>query len=176
MHGIIFDLDQTLIDSNRAKRLRDMRLWKEVYTVIPKLPAYSGINQLLADLHSHSIPVAIVTAAPESYCFRVIAHNAWPVSHYVCWHDTKFHKPHPEPFLKACELMRVSAKNVMAVGDDPNDIIAARRAGMMSVAALWGCNDSKRLTYERPDHICKDVNALRCVIETCFPELAKSVD
>ena len=41
-------------------------------------------------------------------------------------------KPSPEPYLKACETLRVSPSHAVVVGDSDNDMMAARRAGCRS--------------------------------------------
>jgi len=53
----------------------------------------------------------------------------------VSYHDTALHKPHPEPFIEASHRLKIVEKDCWAVGDHPNDIVAAKRAGMFSVGA-----------------------------------------
>ena len=45
--GIIFDLDQTLVDSNVAKPYRSAHNWSIVYSLIPKFILYTVIVSLL---------------------------------------------------------------------------------------------------------------------------------
>ena len=53
--------------------------------------------------------------------------------------DTVEHKkPHPQPMYHACELMGVSAAECIYVGDAQRDIEAGQRAGMKTIAALFG--------------------------------------
>jgi len=53
--------------------------------------------------------------------------------------DTVAHKkPHPQPLLHACELMGVNAEECIYVGDAQRDIEAGQRAGMKTLAALFG--------------------------------------
>ena len=47
-------------------------------------------------------------------------------------------KPDPEPLLHAARQVGIDADRCVYVGDDERDILAARNAGMKSVAALWG--------------------------------------
>lgn len=48
----------------------------------------------------------------------------------VAYEDTENHKPHPEPLLRAAELLGVRADECVYVGDVENDAVAARAAGM----------------------------------------------
>lgn len=47
-------------------------------------------------------------------------------------------KPHPAPLLHACELIDVSPRHAMYVGDAARDIEAGRAAGMATIAAAYG--------------------------------------
>ena len=52
--------------------------------------------------------------------------------------DTKERKPHPAPLLKAAEKLEMPPHLFAYVGDYAGDMLAARAAGMLAVAALWG--------------------------------------
>ena len=43
--------------------------------------------------------------------------------------DTKMHKPHPEPYLKAYQLLNLDHKNTIVIEDSPNGICSAKKAG-----------------------------------------------
>ncbi len=47
-------------------------------------------------------------------------------------------KPHPQPLLHACRLAGRRPAECVYVGDAHDDVLAARRAGMPSVVALYG--------------------------------------
>ena len=76
--------------------------------------------------------------------------------------DTTTHrKPHPEPMFYACRVTDSRAPQCLYIGDARRDIEAGRRAGMATLAALfgyigeddppeqWGAND----LIERPEQI-----------------------
>jgi len=53
--------------------------------------------------------------------------------------DTTPHaKPHPEPLLHACRLMRCQPARAVYVGDALRDVEAGRAAGMATIVAGWG--------------------------------------
>lgn len=56
--------------------------------------------------------------------------------------DTENHKPHPEPLLKVAEILEVSPKEVIYVGDTFVDYNAAKSAGMDFAFAIWGASDT----------------------------------
>lgn len=143
--AVLFDLDQTLLDSSLAEPLRSRRLWSEVYSLIPKFRPYRGISELLAFLSRNGVPVCVVTSSPKAYCVRVLSYWHLEVDATVCYHDTEHHKPCPDPLLAALSRLGIRAPDAISVGDSPEDIIAARRAGIFAVAAGWGTADARAL-------------------------------
>src|SRR5437763_1202703 len=103
MAGVLFDLDQTLINSSVAEPLRRQGKWAEVYKLISGFNRYDGIGELLAMLLEREVAIAIVTSSPRSYCAKVIEQHQFLVEKTVCYHDTNLHKPHPAPILKGIE-------------------------------------------------------------------------
>jgi pyrophosphatase PpaX len=73
----------------------------------------------------------------------------------VCLEDTDHHKPAPDPILAALDRLRVSNEAAAYVGDSCHDLVAGRRAGVKTVAALWGPMPRADLECERPDHLAE---------------------
>lgn len=167
--AVIFDLDQTLIDSVSVAHYRQPGRWREVYPRIPYLQPYAGIADLLTALRVRHVPLGIVTSSPESYCARVVRHWGWHFDAIVCFHDTKRHKPDPAPILLALDRLNVTAAAAVSVGDDAKDITAARRAGVFSIGVLWGAQDKQLLLDAHPDMVCETVAALRDFLFQRFP-------
>lgn len=164
MHGILFDLDRTLIDSAVAEHLRRARRWRQIYLMIRQLPPYPGISDLIEELSAAATPMAIVTSAPRPYCERVVQLWGWPISATICYHDTRHHKPDPAPLILGAERIGVTTDKAISVGDSRDDIIAARRAGMRSIGALWGAECVASLREAEPDYLCCNVGELRQVL------------
>lgn len=152
--SIIFDLDQTLVNSSSAASLRDRRAWPLVYEEIKKFTLYEGIKETLEFLEQASIPYCIVTASPSTYCLRVCFHWGINSTYTVCYHDTVKRKPHPDPILMAIRKMKaISADQVISFGDRDIDIMASNAAGVVSVACLWGADDKTSLRNSNPKYI-----------------------
>lgn len=152
--AFVLDLDQTLVDSTIALSLRKARRWDDVYRMIPQFRLYSGIIDLLDTLKP--FPVAVVTSSPRPYAERVLARFAIVPDALVCYHDTKLKKPNPEPILFAVDRLRTTAKwsdairHIWGIGDHPNDIECARRAGIVPIGAEWGADDVVALRSAEP--------------------------
>lgn len=159
--GIIFDLDQTLIESNQAYPLRKNRNWEAVYKIIPNLYPYPEISELIKELKSFNFLICIVTSSPRKYCELVIKQWDWKIDATVCYHDTSKHKPHPEPIEEGLLRLGLEAKNVVTVGDSSIDIQAAKAAGVFSIGVLWGSLNKVSLEDSNPELLCKTVKELK---------------
>ncbi|MDZ4814936.1 MAG: HAD-IA family hydrolase [Verrucomicrobiota bacterium] len=128
--------DETLI--NQA-----ITLWRPHYAenCLKETVMYSGIPEMLSSLHSHGIPMAVVSNKPEGPC-RIILEGlniAHLFKSVVGGDTTKERKPHPAPFLLALNQMNLTPnKTILVVGDSINDIEGARVAGLASCSVLWG--------------------------------------
>ncbi len=159
--AVLFDLDLTLIASAEAEPLRRARRWSDVHAMVPRLLPYEGVHELLVAVRSSGLKYGIVTSAPRAYAERVAKHWRWDVDVVVGYHDTQRRKPAPDPINHALAAISIAPANAMSVGDHPDDITAARAAGVLSTAACWGALDHSALQRSRPAHAAASVAELR---------------
>jgi hypothetical protein len=69
----------------------------------------------------------------------------------VALEDSTRHKPDPEPIERALAHLGASTRAAVYVGDSPHDLLAGRRAGVVTAAAAWGPFDHDTLRAEAPD-------------------------
>lgn len=148
---VIFDLDQTLVDSRIAESMRQSRKWSKVYELIPQFSVYENISTLLEGLNDNDIATAIVTSSPASYGSRVVNYWSLGIRNLVAYHDTARRKPYPDPIFLAMERANVEPQQTFHIGDLASDTIAAKNAGVVSIGALWGTADPDKLIDSNPD-------------------------
>ncbi len=160
---IIFDLDQTLVDTSSVQQLRKDRNWSAVRRQIPKLPVYPGIHDLLKELHKSGEVIAIVTKSPDSIAKEFIRIHKWPIEdeHVIGYHQVVNRKPHPEGLNKAMQVVQALPEDTYHVGDHPDDTQASRSAGVQAIGAAWGIDDASDLKNSKPDHLFSSVAELR---------------
>ena len=61
-------------------------------------------------------------------------------------------KPHPEPVLKALNLLGAPPEETVFVGDSRHDIECGRAAGVKTAAVLWGPFARAHLEDLAPDY------------------------
>ena len=101
---------------------------------------FADIEALLSALENAGSRWGIVTNKPEYLALALMPLLGWDARCAVLvGGDTlPVRKPDPLPLLHAARVVGIEPGDCAYVGDDERDIVAARAAGMPSVAALWG--------------------------------------
>lgn len=66
--------------------------------------------------------------------------------------DVTHPKPHPEPVLKALDLLGAAAAEAVFIGDSRHDMESGRAAGVRTAAVLWGPFDRQDFRGLVPDY------------------------
>lgn len=101
---------------------------------------YPGMDLLLEQLDSQGIQWGVVTNKPEKYSLRLFEQLGLleRCKVLVCPDHVENSKPHPEPILLACERFSCDLERTVYLGDHHRDMIAAKNADVIAIAALYG--------------------------------------
>lgn len=101
---------------------------------------FPGMDRVLDEIENRGIPWGIVTNKRERFTRPLVkALGIETRTHCIISGDTTTEaKPHPLPMLEASSRLGISPECCVYVGDAARDIEAGRRAGMMTLAALYG--------------------------------------
>jgi len=157
---IIFDFDQTLVDTSPVKALRAAGNWRAVMAQARSLQVYDGIGELLAALHNKKTTLAIVTKSPDMVPRAFIRQHKWPIDIVVGYHQVARRKPDPEGLLTAMARAGAKANETFHIGDQPEDTEASRAAAVTALGAAWGLEDDSLLVASKPDQIFDSVKKL----------------
>ena len=84
---VLFDLDNTVVDSLHLKPLRDQRRWEDVYSKIETVKLFEGIIELWAALRSLKVHLGVVTHSPGKYARKILAHVELAPDTLVAYRD-----------------------------------------------------------------------------------------
>lgn len=101
---------------------------------------FDGMADLLDRLDAAQVPWGIVTNKSSRFTRPLVSaldlHRR--AACVVSGDSARRPKPSPQPLLMAANLMGLPAQRCAYVGDDQRDMVAARCAGMLAVAAAYG--------------------------------------
>jgi len=101
---------------------------------------FDGIAELLTQLQEYKVCWGIVTNKPSWLTEPLM--EALGISQQACSivsGDTlAVNKPNPEPLLHAANECQVNANDCLYIGDAERDIIAGKRANMLTMVANYG--------------------------------------
>jgi pyrophosphatase PpaX len=123
---------------------------------------FEGAAEVLAELRRRGYVISVVSSKGRELGLRGLRLCALDslIDSAVFLEDTAVHKPNPEPILAALDRLKRPADAAAYVGDSRHDMVAARAAGVRSVAALWGPAPRIELESEHPDHSAESVKDL----------------
>ena len=162
--GIFWDLDETLLDTSPIKRFRDNRDWKSCKINFHKVKEYPNLLKIFHMLNL-KYKTAIISSSPKWYVNELTKLFNINSDIFLGFGDTKRHKPKPEPFLKAMEILNLDPSECLAIGDSIKDFEASLNAKINFIGVSWG--ESKKQDFldmgckviiKRPNEIFNYIN------------------
>ena len=128
--------------------------------MLPEMPFIEGYEEFMDSLHVAGIGAILVTSSTRMELANIdkYLHFTESYEHIIAADDTPRHKPFPDPYLKALEV--VNSEDVVVIEDSPNGILAAKRADCI-VYALMTSFTAAELEAAGADRIFEDYGALR---------------
>jgi HAD superfamily hydrolase (TIGR01509 family) len=129
------------------------------------VPWMPGARELVIALRERDVPIALVSASLRPMVDAVLAHiDRDHVAMSVSGSEVENSKPHPEPFLRAAELIGVDPTRCLAVEDSPTGVASARAAGctVLAVPSIRAVEPADRVHVVRAlsDLTLEDLAAL----------------
>ena len=115
---------------------------------------YTEIPEVLAALKQAGVPVAVVTNKPGNIA-RLLLQALNMLDTFVSVHgdgDGLPRKPDPTSLLQLMAEHNAKPERTLMVGDGVADIRAAKAAGCVAVAAMWGYTARAALLVEQPNN------------------------
>jgi pyrophosphatase PpaX len=123
-----------------------------------------GAAECLASLGDRGWRVALASGFPRAVGEAIQQRFGWRFP-MVCDEDVKEHRPAPDPVWRACEWLRVTPVETIAIGDTPQDIRSAQAAGAVAVAVATGKFSAEELAVHRPAFVLAALGELPPLLE-----------
>src|SRR6202166_2980565 len=146
------------------------RAWRKQYaTHRPKL--MPGARRVLKHLRARHV-LGVVTSGDHDRVVRQLRlfHLTGLFASHVCSGDTRYRKPHPAPLRLALRQMSLHPADCVYVGDSPEDIEMARRAGVRAIAVLGPFPTEARLRAAKPNLLLDSLTELPEALRRLSPD------
>ena len=160
-HTIIRDMTKNLPDDVQSRAVSE---YYECYRthVSARGLIFPGIAELLRKIKGSGRRLALFTGVEKVMMEYTL--NPFKLSGFfearVTADDVTKSKPDPEGINLVLSRIKASAKESMYVGDSPADIVAGKRAGVLTGAALWSPENRGDPTTEHPDYEFRSIQQL----------------
>ena len=127
-------------DHLEFETLRQQLLHVYINNIANKTTLFDGMHELLQELEQRNILWGVVTNKPSWLTDPLMdaLHLSERAACIVSGDTLNERKPHPAPVLYACEQAGSQPYECLYVGDAQRDIEAGNRAGLKTLAALFG--------------------------------------
>lgn len=145
---VVFDLDNTLANTETVREIRDRGAYAELNSQsLSAVRAYKPVLSLLRNLKSEGVLLAVVTNSGRTYANIILNHLGLDqfFDVVVTYTDVGVDgmKPSPKGIRLALEKLGVQpSSEILYVGDEANDFIAAYHAGVTPVLPTWASRQS----------------------------------
>jgi HAD superfamily hydrolase (TIGR01509 family) len=149
----------------RAKWEEADRLWRFFYQKqAPKLQP--GARSVLRAL-DRRFKLALVSSGSRSRVRKQLRqhHVSAMFLAKICSEDAPRRKPHPAPLRMALEKLRALPQTSVYIGDAPEDIEMAHRAGVRAIGVLGGSPVPERLRAASADALIETIRDLPALLK-----------
>ena len=123
---------------------------------------YKGIPQLLDDITSHNLPMAVLSNKRDFLTQKLATEflEKWTFKYISGARQGYAKKPDPTLAIHIANKLGVPNEECMFIGDTPADIQTALKAGMFPVGVLWGFRTKEILLEAGAKLLCESPNEI----------------
>ena len=112
---------------------------------------FPGIIDLLCNLKNNYKIGILSSNSKENIIDTLKKHNIEDLFEFVYSESSIFGKH--LVLKKMCSKYNINPLNVIYVGDEDRDIVAAKKIRIKNIAVTWGFNSKEKLSKEKPDYL-----------------------
>lgn len=157
-------LERLMPGSEPAYRNQVLRHYRACYAESGwcRNSVYPGVHELLGELRSRGVALYLCTSKLASFAHRILEHFALAPYFAGVAADagTSAHHDKADLLRGLIAEHHFDPQAAVMIGDRKFDILAARAAGVASIAVTYGYGSLEELTAARPDATCDGVDAV----------------
>lgn len=154
----IFDLDQTLLDTDALRHAREQRAWGVVSRGFAAARQFQSsrfgeteVIELVEEARARGLKVGVLTRGPGWYTSELLRRHGIRIDLAITGSDKYPPKPDPAGLLAVAHGLGASPQQSVYIGDSVEDFSAAAAAGMVSVGVAWSGRAPAAWRHAWPD-------------------------
>jgi HAD superfamily hydrolase (TIGR01549 family) len=177
MPAVIFDLDETLLNTSMLRGDRAHRRWRQLAARLDEVRAYVDDKSrvqavdLPARVKDMGCQIGVLTHSPRWYAERLLSAFDIPYDALITGSDGYAPKPDPSSLRAIADELGVPIEDCIMVGDDATDIGAAQNASAVSIGVAWSQRAPKSWRRCWPDVAIAHPDRLIDVLKNRSPRL-----
>lgn len=132
----------TYLDFYRREHKKYARLYREIIPALELLESRKIHRAIITGKGDRATEITLAKTGLDKWFSLVITGSC-----------IKSPKPNPEGIFRALDKLDVPPVEAFYLGDSPGDMETAHRAGVLSLAALWGAQEKEAVLAQHPDHV-----------------------
>ena len=125
-----------------------------------------GVESMLRELRIAGVKVGIITRNCDGAVRKICPHIESLCDAFLSRDSVERVKPNPYHVAKLLDILGVSGKDAVMVGDHPMDILAGKRVGARTVGVLTGRTSRDEFLEMGPDYVLESASRLTSLIES----------
>lgn len=147
------------------------KIWLNYYNK-RKTKLFPNSIETLKQLKFIDFQVGLVTGGTRSRVEKELKkshiHDLFDVIIYGSDVQKEDLKPSSTQIIIALQRLEAKSRETLYVGDTPIDVLAGKKAEVITVAVTWGFSTAERLKQAKPDFIVYSFSELMNAIRECF--------
>jgi len=136
---------------------------------VEEVKPFPGVDRLFRKLKIHQLKIGIATgrtSPPENEWARFRRYGLEKyLDALVTSREVEKRKPSPDAIIECARRLQIPLEQSLVVGDTESDVIAARRAGAISVAVSTGQESLKSLKSQHPELLFEKLEAFSLFLD-----------
>lgn len=127
---------------------------KQLREQLGEVKTFNGMKDVLTELRAQGHQIGIFTSNSEENVHAILKINDLDMFDFVLTTPKLWNKN--RGLKRIMRRKRFHKDNIIYVGDETRDIVAAKKAGVRVMAVAWGYNSIEKLTSFEPDFVCHE--------------------
>jgi len=124
---------------------------EEIHARMPGIEPFPGLPALLRELRAAGFEMGIVTSNSEPNVRMFLEKHDLDLFAFIRSSSKLLGKAHE--LRHVMKTLKLTASDILFIGDETRDIEAAQKAGIRIAAVTWGYNSRRSIAAMKPDYL-----------------------